>query len=62
MINMCRFKVVLNGEIVATDVVRVVKENGKVRLIDTTGKTVRELENVKIVEVDSTTERIILSS
>ncbi|NPA70460.1 MAG: CooT family nickel-binding protein [Crenarchaeota archaeon] len=59
---MCRFKVVLNGEIVATDVVRVVKENGKVKLIDTTGRTVKELENVKIVEVDSTTERIILKS
>ncbi len=62
MIDMCRFKVVLNGEIVATDVIRVVKENGKVKLIDATGKTVKELENVKIVEVDSTTERIVLTS
>jgi len=58
---MCRFKIVLNGEIVATDVVRIVKEDGKVRLIDPTGKIVKELDNVKIVEVDSTTERIVLS-
>ncbi len=59
---MCRFKIVLNGQVVATDVIRIVKENGKVKLIDTTGKIVKELENAKIVEVDSTTERIILST
>ncbi len=56
---MCRFTVVLDGEIVAKEIIRVVKEGDTLKLYDTSGN-VKAISGVLIKEIDTATERIIL--
>ncbi len=56
---MCRFTVVLDGEIVAKEIIRVVKEGDTLKLFDTSGN-VKTVSGVYVKEIDTATERIIL--
>jgi len=58
---MCEFKTTLDGENVFNDVVYAKVEGDKVILRDILGAT-KEFSNCKIIEVDVTLTRLILSS
>lgn len=58
---MCEFTVFLNKEIVYRDAVYVKREGNKVLLKDVLGVT-KTIENCKIVEVDVSSERLVLAS
>jgi predicted RNA-binding protein len=58
---MCEFKTTLDGENVFNDVVYAKVEGDKVILRDILGVT-KEFSNCKIIEVDVTLTRLILSS
>ena len=58
---MCEFTVFLNKEIVYRDTVYVKHEGNKVLLKDVLGLT-KTIENCKIVEVDVSSERLVLAS
>ena len=58
---MCEFKATLDGESVFDDVVYAKVEGDKVILRDALGET-KEFRNCKIIEVDVTLTRLILSS
>jgi len=56
---MCRFTVVLDGEVVAKEIIKVVKEGDTLKLFDTSGN-VKTVSGVYVKEIDTATERIIL--
>jgi predicted RNA-binding protein len=58
---MCEFKATLDGKNVFNDVVYAKAEGDKVILRDILGET-KEFRNCKIIEVDVTLTRLILSS
>ncbi|MFQ6068710.1 MAG: CooT family nickel-binding protein [Candidatus Bathyarchaeia archaeon] len=58
---MCEFTVFLNKEIVYNDVVYAKTEGSRVLLKDVLG-VAKTIENCKIVEVDVSSERLVLSS
>lgn len=58
---MCEFTVFLDKEIVCRDIVYVKMEGNKVLLKDVLGVP-KTLENCKIVEVDVSSERLVLAS
>jgi len=58
---MCEFKATLDGRSVFNDVVYAKVEGDKVILRDVLGET-KEFRNCKIIEVDVTLTRLILSS
>jgi len=58
---MCEFKVVINGEKVFEDAVYARAAENSVILKDVLGQT-KEISNSKIIEVDVTSERLILAS
>ena len=57
---MCEFKVFLDGEKVAEDVIYAKDDGGRVTLRDVIGRPV-VLDSAKIVEVDVTSTRLVLS-
>ncbi len=58
---MCEFTVFLNNEIVCRDVVYAKIEGNKVLLKDVLG-VAQDLQNCKIIEVDVSSERLVLAS
>lgn len=59
-VDMCEFKVILNGKEVWNDVIYAKAEGNKVVLKDVTGQS-REFKNCKIVEVDVNATRLVLA-
>ena len=57
---MCEFKVFLDGEKVAEDVIYAKEDRGRVTLRDVIGRPV-VLDSAKIVEVDVVSTRLILA-
>jgi predicted RNA-binding protein len=57
---MCEFAVFLNKEIICRDVVYAKIEGDKVLLKDVLG-VIKTVENCKIVEVDVSSERLVLA-
>ena len=57
---MCEFKVILDGRVVAEDVVYAREEGSQVVLRSVVGDEVR-VEGCRIVEVDSVHERLVLA-
>ncbi len=57
---MCEFKVVLDGQVVAEDVVYARDEGGTVVVRSIVGDSKR-LEGCRIIEVDSVHERLVLA-
>jgi len=57
---MCEFKVVLDGEVVAEDVVYARDDGSAVVLRSIVGREKR-IEGCRIIEVDSVHERLVLS-
>ena len=57
---MCEFRVLLEGQVVAEDVVYARDEGGAVVLRSIIGREVR-VGNCRIVEVDSVRERLVLA-
>ncbi len=58
---MCEFTVFLNKEIVCRDVVYAKIEGNKVLLKDVLG-VAQDFQNCKIIEVDVSSERLVLAS
>lgn len=58
---MCEFTVFLNKEIVCRDIVYAKTEGNKVLLKDVLG-VAKTIENCRIVEIDVSSERLILAS
>jgi predicted RNA-binding protein len=58
--NMCEFTVFLNKEIVYRDVVYAKTEGNNVLLKDVLGAT-KKVDNCRIVEVDVSSERLVLA-
>ncbi|KPV65165.1 MAG: putative RNA-binding protein [Candidatus Bathyarchaeota archaeon BA1] len=58
---MCEFTVFIDGEIVFRDVIYVKTDGNKVVLKDVLGVS-KEFEGCKIVEIDVSSERLVLSS
>lgn len=59
-LEMCEFKVILNGKEVWNDVVYAKAEGAKVTVKDVAGQT-KEFKNCKIIEVDVNTTRLVLA-
>ncbi len=59
--NMCEFTVFLNKEIVCRDIIYAKMERSKVLLKDVLG-IAKTMENCKIIEVDVSSERLVLAS
>jgi len=58
---MCEFKVFLDGDVVFKDVIYVKMESNNVFVRDVLGES-RKFKNCKIVEVDVSSTRLVLSS
>ena len=58
---MCELKVLLQGKTVFEGAIYVAADDGKVTVKNVIGNS-KTLENCKIVEVDVTSERLVLSS
>ena len=58
---MCEFKIILNGELVFKDVIYAKTEKSNVIVKDILG-TPKEFPKCKIVEVDVTSTRLVLSN
>ena len=58
---MCEFKVLLKGKTVFKDAIYAKTDEGKVTVKDVIGGS-KTFENCKIVEVDVSSERLVLSS
>jgi len=58
---MCEFKVLLKGKTVFKDAIYAKADDGKVTVRDVIGDS-KTFENCRIVEVDASSERLVLSS
>jgi predicted RNA-binding protein len=58
---MCEFTVILNGKTVFNDAIYAKTESNKVTLKNVLGES-KQFENCKIIEVDVTSTRLILSN
>ena len=57
---MCEFKVILDGEVVAEDVIYAREEGSAILLRSIIGE-VKKVENCRIVEVDTVHEKLVLT-
>jgi len=58
---MCEFKVLLKGKTVFKDAIYAKADNNKVTVKDVIGGS-KTVENCKIIEIDVSSERLVLSS